>query len=101
GNTGPISLEDIEGNFASMVELARAHGIRVVLASVLPVHNYTALSEMTSPLRPNAKIAALNKWLKDYAAANGCAYLDYAAAMAENKGAPKRALSSDVPHTTK
>ena len=41
GNTGPISLEDIEGNFATMVELARAHGIRVVLSSVIPVHNYT------------------------------------------------------------
>ena len=36
GNTGPISLEEIEDNFATMVELARAHGIRVVLSSVLP-----------------------------------------------------------------
>src|SRR4029079_6142225 len=41
GNTGPISLAEIEGNFATLVELARAHGIRVVLSSVLPVHNYT------------------------------------------------------------
>jgi lysophospholipase L1-like esterase len=36
GNTGPITIEEIEGNFATMVELARAHGIHVVLASVLP-----------------------------------------------------------------
>ena len=101
GNTGPISLEDIEGNFASMVELARAHGIRVVLASVLPVHNYTAMSEMTFPLRPNAQIAALNKWLKDYAAANGCVYLDYAAAMADDKGMLKRELAEDGLHPNK
>src|SRR5271167_1097944 len=41
GNTGPMRLEDIENNVATMAELARAHGIRVVLSSVLPVHNYT------------------------------------------------------------
>ena len=28
GNTGPITLEEIEANFATMAELARAHGIR-------------------------------------------------------------------------
>ena len=54
GNTGPISIEEIEGNFATMVELARAHGIRVVLSSVLPVHNYTRMSELTFP-RPSAR----------------------------------------------
>ena len=57
GNTGPISLEEIEGNFATMVELARAHGIRVVLSSVLPVHNYTPVSELTFPRRPPEQIA--------------------------------------------
>src|SRR4029079_19681583 len=29
GSTAPMSLEDIEGNVATLVELARAHGIRV------------------------------------------------------------------------
>jgi lysophospholipase L1-like esterase len=101
GNTGPISVEEIEANFASMVELARAHGIRVVLSSVLPVHNYTPASELTFPLRPPAKIAALNKWLKDYAAANGCVYLDYAAAMADDKGLLKRELAEDGLHPNK
>jgi len=36
GNTGPTSLADIQGNIASMVEQARAHGARVILASVPP-----------------------------------------------------------------
>src|ERR1700735_1259590 len=36
GNTGPSTLEMIEDNFKSMVEIARANGIRVILASVLP-----------------------------------------------------------------
>src|SRR5436190_23845570 len=40
GNTGPTTLEAIEDNLASMSELARAGGIRVVLASLLPVSDY-------------------------------------------------------------
>jgi lysophospholipase L1-like esterase len=101
GNTGPISLEEIEGNFASMVELAHAQGIRVVLSSVLPVHNYTPMSRLTFPIRPLAKIGALNRWLKDYAATNGCVYLDYAAAMADDKGLLRRELAEDGLHPNK
>ncbi|HET8667740.1 MAG TPA: GDSL-type esterase/lipase family protein, partial [Terriglobales bacterium] len=41
GNTGPMSLEEIEANYASMAELARVHNIRVVFSAVLPVSNYT------------------------------------------------------------
>nr|MBP6774873.1 acylhydrolase [Gemmatimonadaceae bacterium] len=40
GNTGPSTLGMIEDNIASMAELARANGIRVVLCSVLPVYDY-------------------------------------------------------------
>jgi hypothetical protein len=40
GNTGPSSLEMIEDNLASMTEIARANGIKVVLSSVLPVYDY-------------------------------------------------------------
>src|SRR5688572_16310123 len=36
GNTGPSTVEMIEDNLASMVEIAKSNGIRVVLASVLP-----------------------------------------------------------------
>jgi hypothetical protein len=39
GNTGPMTLEEIEGNLASMSQLAYANGIRVVLSSVLPVYD--------------------------------------------------------------
>ena len=41
GNTGPITLEETEGHLASMSELAHAHGIRVVLSSVMPVKDVT------------------------------------------------------------
>ncbi len=98
GNTGPMSLEETEGNFASMIELARAHGIRVVIASVLPVHNYTPQSAISFPIRPPEKIAALNRWLKSTCAASGCVYLDYAAAMTDADGFLKRELAFDGLH---
>ena len=101
GNTGPVSLAEIEDNFASMAELARAHGIRVVFSSVIPVHNYTPASAITFPLRPPAQIVALNRWLKDYAAANGGVYLDYFAAMIDEHGLLRRELAGDGLHPTK
>jgi lysophospholipase L1-like esterase len=98
GNSGPMSLEETEGNFASMIELARAHGIRVVIGSVLPVHNYTPQSALSFPLRPPEKIAELNRWLKSTCAASGCVYLDYAAAMIDAHGFLKRELAFDGLH---
>jgi hypothetical protein len=44
GNTGPMRLEDIEADYASLAELARASHIAVVFSSVLPVHNSTPKS---------------------------------------------------------
>ncbi len=41
GDTGRTRDEDIEANYASIAELARMHGIRVVFASLLPVNEYT------------------------------------------------------------
>ena len=63
GNTGPSSLEMIEDNIASMVEIARANGIRVVLASVLPVADYP----WKPGLEPAPKVVALNAWLRTFA----------------------------------
>ena len=40
GNTGPSTLEMIEDNLASMTDVARANGVRVVLVSVLPAADY-------------------------------------------------------------
>ncbi len=98
GNTGPLTLEETEANLASMVELARAHGVRVVLASLLPVHDYTPMAQLSFPLRPPAKIAALNQWLAAYAAANGAVYLDYASAMTDARGLLRRELAVDGLH---
>jgi lysophospholipase L1-like esterase len=102
GNTGPMSVEEIENNLASMAELARLHGIRVVLASVLPINDYSKNKDgepvIRSKQRPPEKIIALNRWIKKYAEDNRFVYLDYFSAVVDDKGFLKEELSSDGLH---
>lgn len=100
GVTGPTRNEDIEANYASMAELARAHRIQVVFASVLPVNNYTHDAEESFALRPRERILALNKWLKEYCARNRFVYLDYFSALVDEQGMLKRNLADDGLHPT-
>jgi lysophospholipase L1-like esterase len=98
GNTGPMRLEDIEANYASMAEIARANDVRVVFSSVMPVHNYTPQSQNLFAQRSPAKIVQLNLWLKNYCATNSCVYLDYFSIMVDDKGLLKRDLADDGLH---
>jgi lysophospholipase L1-like esterase len=94
GNTGPSTIEMIEDNLASMAELAKANGIRVVLSSVLPVYDYP----WKPGLEPAPKIIALNKWMKEYARTHGAVYLDYHSAMADARGGMRSELANDGVH---
>jgi lysophospholipase L1-like esterase len=98
GNTGPIANEDIEANLSGFAELARAHKIQVIFSSILPVNNYTPKSQDFFAQRPMDRIRALNRWLKDYCAANDVVYLDYFPAMTDEKGLLKRDLAEDGLH---
>ena len=93
-NTGPISLEAIEDNFTSMVELAQKSGIRVILSSVLPVARYPWRPE----IKPVEKIRALNQWMKDYASRTGVDYVDYYSAVVDQKSGLKDELGTDGVH---
>jgi len=94
GNTGPSTQEMIADNFRSMVEIAHANDIRVVLSSVLPASDYP----WKRGLEPGSKIVALNAWLNAYAKESGCVYLDYHSNMVDEKlGLPKE-LSADGVH---
>jgi lysophospholipase L1-like esterase len=95
GNTGPESLETIEGNLASMTELAQAHGIKVILSAVMPTCDYI---RNQSDRRPNSKIIELNNWMKEYAAKHNATYLDYFTPMLDDKGALKKDLTGDGLH---
>ena len=101
GNTGPTTIQAIEGNLMSMAELATANGIRVVFASVLPVSDYEMRDGkpiVQTVRRPPAQIIELNQWLKEYAAAHHYTYLDYFSAMVDDKGFLKNELSDDGLH---
>lgn len=98
GNTGPMRNEDIEANYASFAELARVHDIRVVYASVLPVHNYTDRAKDFFAQRPPARIQELNNWIKDYCAKNHIVYLNYFSSLADDKGLLKKELADDGLH---
>ena len=97
GNTGPMTLEMIQDNYASMAELARANGIKFVFASVLPIHDYNAQRKQ-SERRPPDSILKLNEWLKNYCAKNAHTYLDYFSKVVDDKGFLKAELAADGLH---
>ena len=101
GNTGLMTLDEIEANYASLAELATTHKIRVVFSSVLPVHNYTPQSQELFARRSPAKILELNRWLKNYCEKNGHVYLDYFSALVDDKGLLKKDLAEDGLHPNK
>jgi lysophospholipase L1-like esterase len=98
GNTGPMRPEDIEANCASLAELSRAHGIKVIYSSILPVHNYTPRAQDFFAQRTPEKILELSGWLKNYCAGAGCLYLDYFRALVDDKGLMKKELADDGLH---
>ncbi|MBV8436802.1 MAG: SGNH/GDSL hydrolase family protein [Silvibacterium sp.] len=98
GNTGPIALPDIEANFTSMAEVARANGVKMIVSSVTPVHNYTPHAQNFFLQRDPSKILALNAWLKDYSTKNGLIYLDYFSAMVDDRGLLRENLATDGLH---
>ena len=96
GNTGAATLEIVEGNIKTMAELARAHGIQVLLASTLPA----AAFPWSPGKQPAATIVAFDHWLRGYAAQNRFAYVDYYGALVDGAGGMKPGLSSDGVHPT-
>jgi acyl-CoA thioesterase-1 len=94
GNTGPSTQPMIQDNLISMVQLARANGIRPVLCSVLPAYDYWWRRGM----EPAQKIVALNAWMKQWTAANHVVYVDYWTPMADARQGLRSDLSPDGVH---
>jgi len=94
GNTGPMTPEMTEDNFKSMIELAKANGIRVIVASITPAADYP----WRPGLAPAAKIKALNDWLKEYCVTNSVTYMDYYSALVGEDGGMKPGTSFDGVH---
>jgi lysophospholipase L1-like esterase len=95
-NTGPETLTMIEENIQAITDLARAHGVKAILCSVMPISDYTAREQ--SGERPPADILKLNAWLREYAAKVHAEYVDYYSALVDDKGMLKDGYSADGLH---
>lgn len=94
GNTGPQKMEWVEGHIHSMADLARAHGIRVIIGSVPP-----ALVFPWRPgLKPAPQIVELNRRLKAWADREGYMFVDYHSALVGPDGGMKPGLATDGVH---
>ncbi|HUG53261.1 MAG TPA: SGNH/GDSL hydrolase family protein [Vicinamibacteria bacterium] len=103
GNAGPVPPGVVQQNLANMAELARAHGIQVVLASLLPVSDdkrdrATGAPMVRTASRPPESLRALNEWMAAYARQDGHVYLDYASAMSDAGGGLRPDLNDDGLH---
>lgn len=97
GNTGPTTLEDVENNIASMVELAKAHGVQVILATPLPAATFTWKPD----LKPGPTVIAYADWVRRYAAEQNLVLADYYPVLATQEGALKPELGPDGVHPNK
>ena len=96
-----ISVNQIEDNLAMIGDLAKAHGIRPIFASILPVGDYHKDAdpryEMT-PGRPPATIQSINSWIRSYCQSQGFVYMDYYSAMVDSTGQMQSDLADDGLH---
>ena len=94
GNTGNVTLDMIEDNIFSMIELARANDISVVLCSVLPVFEYP----WSPGKQPAEKIIELNKALRFYAETHGIIFVDFHTPMKDERNGLRLELGEDGVH---
>jgi lysophospholipase L1-like esterase len=94
GNTGPTTAQDYKNNIMSMVELAKANGIDVILGSIPPAAEFS----WRPGLDPVPRIKELNDWLRSYAAKERLRYIDYHTALAGPAGELKPDLGNDGVH---
>ncbi|MBL8178971.1 MAG: capsular biosynthesis protein [Bryobacterales bacterium] len=79
GIAGPATTPMIAENILSMIDIAKANGIRVVLASVPPVCDCAGTKQSTK--RPIGKIMGVNEWMEEQAAKSGAVFLNLAPAL--------------------
>jgi lysophospholipase L1-like esterase len=97
GNTGPSLPIDYERNVRAMVTLARAAGIKVLLASIPPA----ATMPWRTTARPLVFIPRLNAWLEDLAAREEATFIDYHAHLYDGAGGLRPEYSADGVHVTR
>ncbi len=94
-NTGPYDEDKTFGNVVTMVELAKANKIKVILASCLPAGGFGWNKKITDSM---AKVKSLNARVQAYAKENKIPYVDYFSAMLSADGTEmNNAYATDKP----
>lgn len=93
-NTGPITLEETAGNIFSMAELAKAHGIKVIMCTVLPASDFPWKPDMN----PGPKVVKLNALLSTYAKQHNIPFVDFYTSMVNNSLGLQKELGEDGVH---
>jgi lysophospholipase L1-like esterase len=89
-------LDRVTGSRTEIIPATlKANGIRVVLASVLPVYTYSWRPEVVQPAQT---IVARNQWMKDYARNDRKVYFDYHSSMVDERPGLREDLSPDGVH---
>lgn len=94
GNTGATRLGWVQANIEAMADLAKAHGIKVILGAIPPAARF----DWRPAIKPVPVIAAYNQWLRDFAWRRKLAFVDYHAALNDGQGGIPPALSGDGVH---
>lgn len=92
------SNEGIEANWEAMADIARAHHIKVVFASIMPVNNYTDNARAMLVDRDPRRIRALNEWLAAFCKRRGFQYADYYRVLVNSDGLLRADLTHDGLH---
>jgi lysophospholipase L1-like esterase len=95
GNGGPTTLDAIKNNIASMVDLAVANDIRVVLGSIPPAGMFPWRPSIVEPAQ---HIVEMNDWLRRFARDRNLIYVDYHEPLADERDAMKQTFSNDGVH---
>ncbi len=96
-----ISRGTIQDNLSMIADLAVAHGITPVFASILPISDYhkeTDANYLRSAARPPGTILELNKWLAEMCRKRGIVYLDYFSKTVDSNGYLQAELADDGLH---
>lgn len=91
-----VPFEITRDNMMMMVALAKANGIKPILASVLPVSNQADKGEGKMSL--NNQVLAFNQWLREYARQHQLLFVDFAGAMSDENGFLRADLAYDGIH---
>jgi lysophospholipase L1-like esterase len=97
GNSGAMSLEMTENNIRAMTAMAEASGIKMILASQLPVIAFP----WNKCVYPKSNLLALTAWEKDFAKVKHLGFVDYYSVLVGADGNFRPGLSVDGVHPNK